>query len=359
MKKLIAVFLCLAMLLACAAVSAEETVQTKYTIGTISINGAFSLKCAIPEGYSVKPIVVDRDQTIAFVVSEDESKPVMTLSVAFDETYSDVDRMNDLDEEALAILEETFTDVDPTVELSYGETGLGTRLLIARQSGDDAVNYIAFLSIYKGYFVEFVLTPSSLNEEQKLTDDQLNMCIDFLTELDFVPLEDEAEDLAGKTFPVKINDYIAETGMLSLTIRQAITLDASAVEALQEGDTVTLGDETVEIYALSAEDGSIILNDEIELRRQENGAYRAYFYDSEYRIDLNTILVPVPENLVYIDDVDPETLGMLEESVKLTAADFLAALETDEIGFAADNVRVTFDENGDLAVIDRYYVPWQ
>ena len=74
---------------------------------------------------------------------------------------------------------------------------------------------------------------------------------------------------------------------------------------------------------------------------------------------LNTILVPVPENLVYIDDVDPETLGMLEESVKLTAADFLAALETDEIGFAADNVRVTFDENGDLAVIDRYYVPWQ
>ncbi len=359
MKKLIAVFLCLALLLACAAVSAEEAVQAKYTIGTISINGAFNLQCAIPEGYTVKPMVVHRDQTIAAVVSEDETKPMMTLSVAFDETYSDVDRMNDLDEEALAILEETFTDVDPTVELSYGETGLGTRLLIARQSGDDVVNYISFLSIYKGYFIEFVLTPSSLDEGKKLTDEQLEMCIDFLTELDFVPLDNEAEDLAGKTFHAKINDYVPETGMLSITLRQAIELDGAYVEALQEGDTLTLGAETEEIYSLSAEDGYITVNDEIELRKQENGSYRAYFYESEYRTDLNTILVDVPENLVFTDDIDPETLSMLDETRSLTAADFLAALESDDVGFDADNVNVTFDENGDLAVISRYYVPWQ
>ncbi len=360
MKKLIAVFLCLAVLLACAAVSAEEAVQPKYTIGTISINGAFSLKCTIPEGYSVKPLIVDRDHTIANVVSEDPNKPIMTLSVAFDDTYSDVERMNDLSDDDLAILEETFLAVDPTVELSYGETGLGTRLLIARQSGDDVLNYIDFLSIYKGYFIEFVLTPSSLDDTRKLTDEQLQMCIDFLTDLDFVPVTGEAVvDLAGKTYPAVINDYIPETGMLSITLRQAIVLDATAVEALEVGDKITLGDETDEIYGLVAEDGCITINDEIQLRRTEDGSYRAYFYDSEYRIDLNTILVSVPDTVVYKDELDPETLGMLDEYQELTAADFLAALDSDEVGFASDNVNVTFDENGDLAVIDRYYVPWQ
>ena len=54
MKKIIAVFLCLAMLLGCAAVSAEQAASTgeKVSIGKISINGAFDLQCAMPEGYS-------------------------------------------------------------------------------------------------------------------------------------------------------------------------------------------------------------------------------------------------------------------------------------------------------------------
>ena len=187
MKKIIAVFLCLALLLACAAVSADQVKSEKVSIGTISINGAFDLQCGIPEGYSARPLVVNPDQIIGMFVSEDSSKPVMMLSIAFDETYSDVERMNDLDDEALNLLEETYTETDPTVDLSYGETGYGTRLLIARQTVDDVMNYVGFLSIYKGYFVEFVLVPSKQNADGKLSDDDLRMCIDFLTDLDFVP----------------------------------------------------------------------------------------------------------------------------------------------------------------------------
>ena len=50
MKKIIAVFLCLAMLLGCAAVSAEQVTSDKISIGKITINGAFDLQCAMPEG---------------------------------------------------------------------------------------------------------------------------------------------------------------------------------------------------------------------------------------------------------------------------------------------------------------------
>ena len=129
MKKIIAIIMSLALLLGCCgAVAAEE--NGKLSLGTISINGAFNLQCGLPEGYRIQPIKMTREQILAVLVSDVPENPVMQLSVAFDETYSDVDRMNDLDEEAFALLEKTFTDVDPTVEITYGDTGLGTRLLI-------------------------------------------------------------------------------------------------------------------------------------------------------------------------------------------------------------------------------------
>ena len=40
----------------------------------------------------------------------------MTLSVAYDETYSDVYKMNELDDEALALLEETERAIKPRAD---------------------------------------------------------------------------------------------------------------------------------------------------------------------------------------------------------------------------------------------------
>ena len=184
MKKIVCLLICLVFTLSLAVSLAED----KVSIGTITVNGAFDLKCALPKGYTVKPIKNNETQVQAWVVSEDPKAPVMQISVAFEEEYADVERMNDLDDEAFAALEKTFTDVDPMIDISYGDTGLGTRLLIARQNGEDTLNYIDFLSIYKGYMVEFVLSPGEGAEDKTLSDDQFQMCIDFLTEMDFVSL---------------------------------------------------------------------------------------------------------------------------------------------------------------------------
>ena len=70
MKKMLAILLSLAMALACAGAFAEDyEVPDKVAIGTISINGAFTLKCGLPEGYTITPITADRDQITAMLAS--------------------------------------------------------------------------------------------------------------------------------------------------------------------------------------------------------------------------------------------------------------------------------------------------
>jgi len=361
MKKIIALILGLVLLLACASAPAESA-GTRATLGEISINGAFSLQCGLPEGFKVTPLIVERDQLIATITSEDPIKPIMVLSVAFDESYSDVERLNDLDDEALALLEQTFTLIDPTIEISYGETALGTRLLIAKQTWKTP-NYIDFMTIYKGYFVEFVMTASQAAEEKTLSNDQIQMCIDFLTNLDFVPIDTETQekpDIAGKTFTAMISGYHEEDNSLEVTLRQPVVLEAAVVDDLKEGSTLEISGEAYTVEKIDRQD-DIIINEEFFLRPAEEGGYHVYFYESRLLENLATLRLPVAEDLVFLDDIDPDSLEMLEEPTKHTAAEFLEMLSggTDSVGFGTDNVLVTFDDAGNLSRIERIYTPWQ
>ena len=99
-----------------------------YALVVKCVNGAFSLQCRIADGYSIMPVKSTSDQMVAIISSEDPSKPILQLCVAYDEKYAKVERLNDLSDEEFAVLEKTFTDVDPTVEITYGDTGLGPRL---------------------------------------------------------------------------------------------------------------------------------------------------------------------------------------------------------------------------------------
>ena len=74
------------------------------------------------------------------------------------------------------------------VEITYRETGYGTKLLIARETGTDT-DFVDILAIYKGYFIEFNMTPNPKAAVQTLTDQQVRMCIDFLTDVDFNPVQ--------------------------------------------------------------------------------------------------------------------------------------------------------------------------
>ena len=173
--------MCLILALGCTAALAEGE---KTNLGVINVNGAFTLKCALPEGYTV--VVADMDGTSlkAQILPEDASKASMFLIVEFDEPYAQVERLNDLSDEELAVIEGTYEEYK--VEFSYGETAYGTKLLIAKEVGDDE-DFVSIFSIYKGYDVEFILVPGEGSDT--LTDEQIQQCIAFLSELDFVAAE--------------------------------------------------------------------------------------------------------------------------------------------------------------------------
>ena len=68
------------------------------------------------------------------------------------------------------------------------QTAYGTKLLVAREVGDDT-DFVDTLFGYKGYSIEFVMSPNPNAKNQMLTDDQVQMCVDFLSELDFIPVK--------------------------------------------------------------------------------------------------------------------------------------------------------------------------
>lgn len=317
----------------------------------------------LPDGYRVTPRFISNDQVVASISSTDLTKPMMQLSVAFDETYADVDRMNDLDDEAMRTLEETFTLTDPTVEISYDETHLGTRLLIARQHFED-LQYVDFLSIYKGYFVEFVVTAGQQAETKEVTDQQYEMCIQFLTDLDFVPVEEGTStdnvELAGNTFLAMILSYDAQDNTLDMNLEMPLKMDADIVTNMEAGGTVDLDGETLVIDTLVTVGKDYIVNEDYWFLLNEEGSYNVYLFDSVYVTTSYKIHPVVTDSLVFQDDIDPESLEQLTEPKMYTAKEFLLMLALDDLpGFISDNAYVTFDENGNLAKIERIYVPFQ
>mgnify|MGYP002527091610 CR=1 FL=1 len=171
MKKIVAAMLCAALLLGCAAALAETTDYA--TIGKMSVNGLFEIRGVLPQGYTMETSEMENGGLMASITSEDPAKPMMILSIMFNEMYADVERMNDLGEEDMKILEESFSDMNEVI-ITYNETGHGTKLLIAREVGSDT-DFVDILTIYKGYFIEFNMTPNPKAANQALTDEQIQM----------------------------------------------------------------------------------------------------------------------------------------------------------------------------------------
>ena len=156
----------------------------KQQMGRLNVNGEFALQCSLPEGYVMQITTATDTKISALITPADNEKPILRLSIAYNELYSDIDRMNDLDHEQLIQLEESFTDMND-VEFTYSQTAYGTDLLIVREIGADT-DYVDVLSVYKGYEIEFVMSPNPQARNQTLTDAQIQMCVDFLSELDFI-----------------------------------------------------------------------------------------------------------------------------------------------------------------------------
>ena len=155
-------------------------------------DGIFELRCKLPEGYAASEVDTGTDSGIVLmsVASEDPEKPTMLLSVAFDELLSEVDRLNDLDAEALSKIEATF-QADDQVKISYCETAQGTKLMMVREAFEN-MDFVDFYTIYKGYQLEFVLVGGGQGKEP-ITEEQVQTALNFLSDLEFVDLQGTQE----------------------------------------------------------------------------------------------------------------------------------------------------------------------
>ena len=184
MKKIVAIMLCLAMLLGCAAMA--ETAEKTF-MGSVSVKGAFDLKCAIPEGYDLITEPMDNGNIASKILPKDETKPTMMLTIAFNEMYADTKRLNDVDAQTLAEIEDTFRE-EYEVEITYTETAHGTKLLMAKEV-EGAVDWVDFYTIYEGYEIEIYMIQSEAKKGESITDEQVQLMLDFLSNLDFVEMK--------------------------------------------------------------------------------------------------------------------------------------------------------------------------
>jgi K+-sensing histidine kinase KdpD len=95
--------------------------------------------------------------------------------------------MNDMTEDQLQQIVDTFVNGGDEVTVSYRETSHGTKLMIV-QEAEGSVDYVAIVSVYEGYMIEFDMM-TGVSDEEGLTEAQIQMCIDFLSDLDFIPEE--------------------------------------------------------------------------------------------------------------------------------------------------------------------------
>ena len=162
----------------------QVAAQTEAQLGKLNVNGEFALQCKLPEGYKLDVLMATGSKIVGGVIPEDASKPSMLLTIAYDEMFSDKERLNDLTAEEVETLKASFTALNE-VEFSEMETSHGTKLLVAKETGEDE-DFVDFISLYKGYSIEFVLTYPAGGANQTLTDEQIQMCVNFLSDLDFV-----------------------------------------------------------------------------------------------------------------------------------------------------------------------------
>lgn len=175
MKRITALALSLIMILCAICAVAEETGKTE--IGTLKVGEAFSVRSKLPEGYAYKPVTAT-ELNIVGILSAGEGKPAVTVSIAYNEEYAETERFNDVDEAVAEEIRNSFREADEEVTFEDLETAYGTRLL--KVTGD---GFVDIYTIYKGYELEFVMTGIAL------TDDDVQMLVDFISEMDFVTVE--------------------------------------------------------------------------------------------------------------------------------------------------------------------------
>lgn len=184
------------------------------------------------------------------------------------------------------------------------------------------------------------------------------------------PVALRMDQLAGKTVMVRVGAYHQEDHTLELTILEKLRFAAEAVEGLQPGDALDLDGELLVVreiepmtYLLLLDDGSGVDEASVWLKKGEDGDYEAGQYSDFLWRQVGSAPFAVAQDAQFLDGIDPEYGDMLESPTMHSMEEFLRIKEGEEArgypGFGCDNVWAAFNAEGEIASLERFYVPWQ
>ena len=184
------------------------------------------------------------------------------------------------------------------------------------------------------------------------------------------PIALRMDQLAGKTVMVRVGAYHQEDHTLELTVLEKLRFAAEAVEGLQPGDALDLDGELLVVreiepmtYLLLLDDGSGVDEASVWLKKGEDGDYEAGQYSDFLWWQVGSAPFAVAQDAQFLDGIDPEYGDMLERPTTHSMEEFLRIKEGEEArgypGFGCDNVWAAFNAEGEIASLERFYVPWQ
>ncbi len=177
-------------------------------------------------------------------------------------------------------------------------------------------------------------------------------------------------ELASVSVNALVRSYNREDNTMTVELIIPETYDAYETESLQVGDAIYTQGQEVTIENIVKDYGDIILNQRdpedptgtIMLCQDSDLNYRI-MADGDYTwTSLGTVKIPVSDRMLFLDGISPSTGESLDLPAVRSLREFVAELEGTDIvgpGFAQKNVTVVIDEYGTLALIQRFYVPWQ
>ena len=168
----------------------------------------------------------------------------------------------------------------------------------------------------------------------------------------------------------RILGYNQESNTLTVELIAPERFSGEDMAALRVGDSIYTGGQEIRIESISYDDAwcsTVFINgDDLFFFQDREGNYtRMATEDDRFWTDFAVIECPIVPSLLFLDGIDAKTGNELELPAVHSAEELVNELlssgveEAFTVGLCANNVYVVFDGEGNLAVIHRYYVPWQ